>query len=93
MRTDDVIKFQVTQADIESGIRDDANTCPIAIAFKREYSRQNVEVDDRGLSDIDNYGWKYDFPEEVSKWVIDFDAGEPVLPIEVRAEWNVPDWP
>lgn len=74
-------KINITQHDINYGKQGCKNNCPIALALKRDYQTNNVEVDidDKGndlvLIKINNQKIKIDETQEdfVDTFIKDFD--------------------
>ena len=71
-----MIKINVTQKDINSGVVDSGKKCPIARALKRKGFEQ-VFVDTKTcLAD----GMEYGLPIEARNFIGQFDYGRPVKP-------------
>jgi hypothetical protein len=82
--------IQVTQDDIEHGIRADCYFCPVALALERTLGAVDVRVYDGSADWVIPpkwFAWKREFkwyssilPQDVAVFVADFDAGAPVKP-------------
>lgn len=73
---DEPITFEVTQADIDAGVKCDSTSCPIARALSRATGQKaSVGVQTVGLAE--RVWW---LPTAVSSFVMRFDLGEPVEP-------------
>ena len=81
------LTFPVTQEDIDHGRMSDCYNCPVALALRRAIN-QSVSV---GWQHItywlgQSVMWatdvyvSLDTPRDMRRWLIDFDAGEPVSP-------------
>lgn len=87
--------FNVTQEDIDKGIKDDACYCPIARAAKRTLvkRKRRIEVGSCFLSIVRNHKgrwWvddaEYELPSEASDFVRNFDSGNTVHPFSFEME-------
>jgi len=86
------ITISVTQDDINSGVREDCNKCPVARAISRHFPGEWVSVTGDTVSIYDNYDTEEDYysgcvadyylPESVAQFVSDFDKGKTVMPFE-----------
>ena len=83
------MKIQVTQQDIDNGLKGLCTHCPVALAFKRVIQGGSVEVGDAA------YIFPYNFdgptvmitlPEFVHKFIRAFDSGNKVEPFEFECE-------
>ena len=85
------MKVNVSKKDIDTGICGDGNECPIALATRRAFNTQNVEVfyNDSGDEDdtndiklrikVDNEYYSYSHIDEAEHWdnfIHWFDNGE-----------------
>lgn len=77
------VKVEVTQQDIEAGVRVNPWACPIGRAAERAFGEPAGMASDILVGN--NY---YDVPPDVRRWVLDFDRGEPVEPITFVATPN-----
>mgnify|MGYP003556362465 CR=1 FL=1 len=79
-----VMKIQVTQEDIDKGIKQNICNCPIALSLKRNFPRAKV-----GCSITLNGTWNdaIDTPVEASCFIDKFDNDLPVEPFE----FDLPD--
>jgi hypothetical protein len=68
-----MITIQVTQDDIDNGVRLSGKLCPIALACLRTIGMNYAEV-------FDLWGWCNDIPTEVQDFVLAFDRDLPVQP-------------
>lgn len=82
------VNVEVTQEDIDKGIREDSCECPIARALKRfGYRSVDVEDDCAGfyVKNADKSGmctsYLFYLPKKAIKFVSKFDNGEQVAPI------------
>ena len=74
-------EIQVTQHDINLGIRADCHLCPVALAIERALGVRDVGVY-HGTADWTQRKtrWGTNLPLEVQVFIADFDAGAPVKP-------------
>lgn len=77
------MKISVLQSDIDMGIPQDCCSCPVAIAISRALGGEIVAVVGQFVMAA-RHGSVYQkrLPEKASKWIIDFDTGNLVAPIE-----------
>ncbi len=77
------MKIQVTQEDINQGVRQECEKCPIALAVIRAIGPQaatmRISVDDAWV-DIGEESWC--LPRSAARFVSDFDSGKAVTPFE-----------
>lgn len=78
--------ISVTQADIDAGKAGDCGLCPIALAAKRAFpdkfpavSAYNLYLDSEPGKDD---GEAIPLPVRATEFVVDFDRGHPVGPVE-----------
>ena len=72
------MKIEITQQDIDNGIKGRVSGCAIAVALKQEFA---YEV---GVSSWIRIGKDYYLAlPEVIRWFSAFDRGEPVKPITI----------
>ena len=76
------IKLQITQDDINKGKRFDCSLCPIARAAKR-YFNEMVNVSPQSIFVGNNC---YRILRTGENFILDFDGGVPVEPIEIEIE-------
>lgn len=88
------VTVEVTEDDIQEGLRGDSENCPTARALCRDLPVSRAEVtrerirlvpetpNDDGYFDL----WRLQTPMEVAHWVNAFDSGEAVDPLEVELE-------
>ena len=76
----------VTEEDIAQGARRSCTTCPVAIAVARAYSEKIVWVNTCNITIGYEMGKVVATPLEVKRFVLEFDAGEPVFPFEFTLE-------
>lgn len=79
---------QVTQADIDAGIRKDCKRCPVALAVQRLYPEHEVKV---GVTSIyiikSGITSRYRMPNEIAIRIAQFDDGRPMTLMEFEAPW------
>lgn len=84
----EIIEVSVTQDNIDNGIRDCMNSCPVALAIKDKYysdiSEVYVELETISVDWIDGSESQYQVTEEVSDFIIDFDLWEDVMPFSFK---------
>lgn len=66
--------IEVTEEDIESGVRDDCERCPVAKAVWRAFKPDFVSVDQEYIR-VDEKRWKT--PEAVIEFINLFDSADP----------------
>ena len=84
------MKIVVTQQDIIRGRRDDAHSCPVALAVDRAASEANPEHYEycevleleAGLHDDNKIWHRFNLPAVATAFIQLFDAGLPVEPFE-----------
>jgi len=74
------MKIQVTQEDIEKGVRNVCAWCPVARAATRAFGKPMKAMRWR-LEDVAT-GECIETPKEVSRWMFKFDDHQPVEPFE-----------
>ncbi len=80
------VRINVTQRDIERGIRFTSYTCPIARAARRHPELKGCAVSPDSLA-FDNSGWVWTpLPEKACEFVDSFDGGRPVKPFSFTLE-------
>ena len=73
------MEIQITQQDIDNGIRRNASNCAIAVGLKQEFAY------DISVTDVIRIGNDpYQATPEVVRWFLDFDRGRPVKPITIE---------
>ena len=72
-------KIQITQEDIDRGVRRSASNCAIAVGLKKEFA-YNISVRDVIRIEKDNFRAM----PKVIRWFRDFDMGKPVKPITIE---------
>ena len=73
------MEIQITQQDIDNGIRRNASKCAIAVGLKGEFAY------DISVTDVIRIGNDpYQATPEVVRWFLDFDRGRPVKPITIE---------
>lgn len=77
-----MIRVDVTEADIRTGVKGDMCNCPIAIAIKRAIGCSGVHVDGMWIEVHEPFeSWRqYRTPDVVDAFIDRFDAGQPVAP-------------
>ena len=80
-------EFDVTEDIINRSVRKDPNRCAIAVAVREQLGWPGeVEVDgDIELSNDEHY--RADLDGAIDEFIVDFDKGEPVGPIKVKARF------
>ena len=75
------MKIQITQQDIDNGMKDHISGCAIALGLKQEFAYEII---------VSVSGWicigkdHYRGTPEVRRWISDFDRGKPVKPITIE---------
>ena len=72
-------KIQITQEDIDRGIRKSASNCAITVGLKKEFA---CEISGTNMIVIGNGAYRA--TPEVVRWFGDFDMGRPVKPITIE---------
>ena len=72
-------KIQITQEDIDKGVRRNASNCAIAVGLKEEFA---YEISVTNMIVIGNDA--YQAEPEVVRWFANFDMGRPVKPITIE---------
>lgn len=81
------MKIQVTQEDINNGMRRNGNKCPVTLAIKRA---TGIALVSSGLT-ICVYGRRELIPPvAVTEFIEQFDAGNPVSPFEFNLPIDQP---
>lgn len=76
--------INVTQKDIDNGIKTDCRNCPVVLAIKRTLGIDYGLVD--GFSFINYFGRCYPLPANVRAFVDGFDGGYDVTPFEFELD-------
>jgi hypothetical protein len=77
------IKVEVTQDDIDAALRNDSTRCAVAVALARtipDASRIMVDVQTIRYTDGRGVRRVYLTPQDAERYVIAFDAGDPIEP-------------
>jgi hypothetical protein len=76
------VKIRVTRGDIRKGDPVNCRTCPIARALNRITKQTWLVGPETAMVEIGTRGIYKRFPltEEMTKFVLDFDRGRPVIP-------------
>lgn len=79
------MRIQITQRDIDSGLRSSPSRCPLALAVRRSVMAPVVYVAGRELCVLPRVGeWlTWPLPPELRTWVARYDAGRSVAPVVV----------
>lgn len=77
------MKIEVTQDDINRGIRSSYCECPIALALQRKLSISDIEVGDTSIC-VNKI--KYRHTDETLDFISEFDEGEYVEPFTFELE-------
>ena len=72
-------KIQITQQDIDRGVRRNASNCAIAVGLKQEFA-YDISVSSVIRIGNDNY----QATPEVVRWFANFDLDRPVKPITIE---------
>ena len=72
-------KIQITQEDIDKGLRRNASNCAIAVGLKQEFAYGISVTDVLQIGNDD-----YQATPEVVRWFTDFDRGRSVEPITIE---------
>lgn len=82
------MKVEVTQADIDAGIRKECMKCPVALAVKRLYPDREVKVGiTRLYLKLHGIASCYRIPKEIAVKIARFDDGAKMVPMEFEAPW------
>lgn len=77
--------IEITQKDIEKGVKSSAARCPVALAIMRAFDCENVIVF-KYIQVEDNIC--IETPPNVFKWLVDFDYDEEVEPFSFTVEYD-----
>lgn len=82
MRVGDTVSIEVTQGDIDTGLRDGGKSCAIALATMRRFRVADVYINGEGITTIDEKGTvcELSIPSEAVDFLDRFDGGETVFP-------------
>jgi hypothetical protein len=75
------VEIEVTQADIDHGVRDSCESCPIALALNRACPGRGPATVDTDSFYFDWFSEVYMLTREAQKFIKKFDDGDPVGPI------------
>ena len=82
--------IQVTQKDIDKGLRSSCYECPIAHAFKRKVKnrvRYGFAVNSESIEHLTKDMWySYALPKEAKRFIQRFDRDQPVKPFTFEAQ-------
>jgi hypothetical protein len=85
------MRIHVTKNDIEVGIWNSAEMCPIALAVKRRTKKRPVRV---GLSWIEIGPWnraaRIDLPPKAKGFILALGIKQPVAPFQFEIDDDVP---
>lgn len=85
-------KSKITQNDINIGSKSSATCCPVAIGLFRKYERVSVTPQGINLRRRSNPGLHnliiFENAWNLQKWILKFDAGESVEPIDVQLDFK-----
>ena len=90
------MKFSVTQAHIDTGVREDPLSCAVALCLKEQLppdcglDLDAVKTDRVRFSDADGHDYEWFMPPEVERWIVKFDDGKEVQPFEFELELPCP---
>lgn len=79
------IRVEVTQRDIDHGIRGDSSRCMVAVALARavpQCTRPEADTQTIRFTDADGERWAYITPPIAAQYVVDFDAGDVIKPFK-----------
>jgi len=75
------MKIQVTQGDIDSGVRNNCTMCPVALAIKGQSNLEHIAVSRFDVSFWRDHHWAFSpLPFEVIQFIAYFDEGKTVEP-------------
>ena len=84
------MKIPVVQSDIDRGIPQEADSCPVALAIAESMpDAWNIEVLEYNVSwNVDGLETdefiSYDYSHDAKTWIEEFDSGAPVSPTTVN---------
>lgn len=85
------LKIDVTQEDIDKGTPEKSNSCPIALALKRQLPEaEEISVDIVSDFMIDEQRYIGDLPKSGEMFIQDFDNHKQVNPFSFEMEFNIP---
>ena len=98
------MRVEVTQEDIEIGIKGNARACPLAHAFRRALPGRDVTVFRHWAYDEGPEGWnesretwkqrskigRFHLPQEATDFVSRFDRGDAVQPTVFHVDAELP---
>ena len=68
------ITIDVTQEDINKGIRDNESRCPVAKAIRRTFNgAKNIQVGTAIVFDLQNIHYSADLPKKLNTFISNFD--------------------
>ena len=82
------VKINVTKEDIKTGLRNNCDKCPVALAIVRKFKSELVFVGHRAWYAIDGKGNKVggDLPIKAQEFIVKFDRGAFVSPFTFMVE-------
>jgi hypothetical protein len=86
------VEIDVTQEDIEKGVRNDCANCPIAKAFSRRLEAHNLNLTlmevchEHVVIANKEAAAEFDLPQEASNFISAFDNKRPVAPFKFKAK-------
>lgn len=78
------LEINVTKNDILRGQRTHTMACPIARAVRRKLKTEVRVKYDEVVAEYVDWNVTYGLPPEASRFVDEFDSGEPVLPFRFK---------
>ncbi len=77
------MRVNVTERDIQKGMRYDNTACPVALAIRRTLPDAMILTDAEG---VNVNGKDYLLPPAAVRFALDFDLGNPVKPVVFNLE-------
>lgn len=77
------MRIKITQDHIDKGLKRDCHSCPIAWAITEVRHQSYVQV---GTNDVRIDAQVYQLPAKVSRFISNFDDGQPVKPFAFNLE-------
>jgi len=96
-----IVDLEVTQENIDNGIRYSIDRCPIGLAVRKilnlpEYGQPGLEIIDNFISVVSFSGMftskilaVADVPKEVESFIDDFDSEKPVFPFKFQLTFTI----
>lgn len=80
------MKYKIGNKEIRNGIPGDDDFCPVALTLRSHFAKASVGESEISTSSPDQWSKETIIPmsDDLQKWIIDYDIGIKVEPIEIE---------